>query len=191
MDPAQPRQAADRGAEEPPLCFDLDGTLIAGDSLKISLLRLAVRQPWRLVALPFSMVRGRAWFKKRVADAILPDPRRLPYRPAVIAFLADERRRRRQVIMVTAADQRIGALVAEHLGSFDAVIGSDGRTNVKGPLKLDAIRRYLGGGEFDYVGDDMADLAVLRVARRAFLVRPSRELLEAARATCRVERVFD
>jgi phosphoserine phosphatase len=62
---------------------------------------------------------------------------------------------------------------------------------MKGPLKLDAIRQHLGGGEFDYVGDSIADLVVLRAARRAFLVHPSRALLEAARASCRVERVFD
>lgn len=185
------RRDVGREPLEPPLCFDLDGTLIAADSLKISLVRLSLTKPWWLAILPFSLRRGRAWLKKRVADAILPDPSSLPYRPEVLAFLAEERQRGRQVIMVTAADQRIGRLVADHLGTFDAVIGSDGRTNVKGPLKLHAIRQYLGGHDFDYVGDDMTDLIVLRAARRAFLVHPSRALLHAAQATCHVARVFD
>jgi phosphoserine phosphatase len=137
------------------------------------------------------MLRGRAWFKKRVADAILPDPGRLPYRPAVLALLREERQRGRRLIMVTAADQRVARRVADHLGIFDAVLGSDGRLNLKGPLKLRAIQQFLGGQEVDYMADDMADLVTLRAARRAFLVHPSRELLRAARASCRVERVFE
>jgi len=36
----------------------------------------------------------------------------------------------------------------------------------------------------------MVDLVVLRAARGAILVHPSRALLHAARASCRVERVF-
>jgi len=176
---------------EPPLCVDLDGTLIAADSLKVSVLRLGLTRPLRLAMVSFSVLRGRAWFKKRVADVILPDPGRLPYRGGVVAFLSEERRRGRRLILLTAADERIGQLVADHLGFFDAVVGSNGHTNVKGPLKLHAIRQHLGGHDFDYMGDSMADLVVLRAARRAFLVHPSRALLKAARASCRIERVFE
>jgi len=176
---------------EPPLCVDLDGTLIAADSLKVSVLRLGRTKPLRLAVLSFSVLRGRAWFKKRMADAILPDPGRLPYRPRVVAFLSMEHQRGRRLILVTAADERIGRLVADHLGIFDAVLGSNGRINVKGRVKLHAIRHHLGGHEFDYVGDSMADLVVLRAARRAFLVHPSNALLKAARASCRIEQVFD
>jgi phosphoserine phosphatase len=178
-------------SSEPPLCVDLDGTIIAADSLKVSLLQLGLTRPWRLPPLAFDTLRGRAWFKKRVADAILPDPGRLPYRPAVLALLREERQRGRRLIMVTAADQRVARLVADHLGIFDAVLGSDGRINLKGPLKLRAIQQFLRGQEFDYMADDMADLVALRAARRAFLVHPSRELLRAARASCRVERVVE
>ena len=116
---------------------------------------------------------------------------RLPYRLGVVAFLMGERQLGRRLIMVTGADYRIGRIVADHLSIFDDVIGSDGRTNMKGPVKLRAIRQLLGGDEFDYVGDDMADLVVLRAARRAFLVHPSPAFLHAARTSCRVERVFE
>jgi phosphoserine phosphatase len=175
---------------EPPLCFDLDGTLIAADSLVLSLVRLGLTKPWRLVTIAFAVGGGRAWFKKRMADAILPDPRRLPYRQAVLAFLTEEHRRGRRLIMVTAADQRIARVIADHLGVCDFVIGSDGQTNVKGLMKLRVIRQYLGHDEFDYMGNDMVDLPVLCVARQAFLVHPSRALLDAARASCRIERVL-
>jgi phosphoserine phosphatase len=178
-------------SSEPPLCVDLDGTLLAGDSLRISLRRLFITRPWRVPAIVCSMRRGRAWFKKRVADAILPDPNHLPYRPQVVAFLTDEHQSGRRLIMVTAADQRIGQLVADYLGIFTAVIGSDGRANVKGIRKLNAIREHLGDAEFDYAGDSMVDLVILRAARRAILVHPSPALVQAARASCRVDRVLE
>ena len=191
MDTGFERGDVNDASPEPPLCVDLDGTIIAGDSLKISLLQLGLARPWRLAPLAFGALRGRAWFKKRVADAILPDPARLPYQPAVLGRLREERQRGRRLIMVTAADQRVARFVANHLGIFDAVLGSDGRINLKGPHKLRAIQQFLGGQEFDYMADDMADLVTLRAARRAFLVNPSRQLLRAARESCRVEGIFE
>jgi len=176
--------------EEPPLCVDLDGTLIAVDSLKFSLLQLGMTRPWRLLPLALRVRHGRARFKRLVTDEILPDPRRLPYRTAVVELLEEEQRRGRRLIMVTAADERVGQIVADYLGLFDTVLGSDGESNLKGASKLLAIRRHLGCGEFDYIGDHISDLAVLSAARRAFLVRPSRALLHATRGSCRIERIL-
>jgi hypothetical protein len=44
---------------EPPLCVDLDGTLIEGDTLRLSLWHLARSAPWTVLALPFLLLRGR------------------------------------------------------------------------------------------------------------------------------------
>lgn len=175
---------------EPPLCVDLDGTLILGDTLKISLRTLLQRRPWELPGLAMAVLRGRAWFKKKVADLIVPDPGCLPYIDNVIVFLKQERQRGRRLILATAADERVGRAVAEHVRIFEAVIGSDGRFNLKGLRKYQAIASRLSGAEFDYMGDSMADMAILQKCRRAYLVRPSRSLEHKARLKCRVEHVF-
>ena len=173
-----------------PLIVDLDGTLIDGDTLHLSLALMVRRRPWAIPALPLLVFTGRARFKRYVTDQVTLDAATLPYRPDVLAFVRQERSARRRIVLATAADRRIADAVAAHLGVFDTVLASDGVHNAKGPGKLQAIRAYLGDGEFDYIGDSPADLPVLRAARRAYLVCPGRSLARAARSGCRVEAVF-
>jgi phosphoserine phosphatase len=175
----------------PPLCVDLDGTLITGDTLLLSMARLARERPWTLLALPFALARGRAQLKQAVSDRVALDPAALPYRMSVLAFVREQRASGRRVFLATAADRRIADGVAAHLGLFEGVVASDGRTNAKGSGKVEAIRRALGDGEFDYMGDHLADLPVLRAARYGYLVAPSAALLERASAECNIQQVFD
>jgi phosphoserine phosphatase len=173
-----------------PLIVDLDGTLIDGDTLHLSLWLLLRQRPWAIPALPLRVLSGRAQLKRFVSDRVFLDPTTLPYRADVLAFIRRERGSARRIVLATAADRRIADAVASHLAVFDAVIASDGAHNAKGPGKLASIRARLGDGEFDYVGDSMADLPVFRAARRAYLVCPGRELTRAVRTGCRVEAVF-
>ncbi|MBA2670100.1 MAG: haloacid dehalogenase-like hydrolase [Gemmatimonadetes bacterium] len=175
---------------EVPLCVDLDGTLVACDTLRVSLYGLLRRKPWVFVHLPFQVFRGRAAFKSRVAGLISIETARLPYREEVVTFLRTERQARRRLILVTAADVRIARAVASHLGLFDEVIASDGVSNIKGDGKVSAIRSYLAGGAFDYMGDSVADLPVFAAARRAILVHPSPRVLRRAESLCRIECTF-
>jgi len=174
-----------------PLIVDLDGTLIDGDTLHLSLARLARERPWSVPVLPLVAWSGRARFKRFVSDRVALDPRSLPYRTDVLEFVTRERRDGRRLILATAADRRIADAVAAHLDLFEGVIASDGRHNAKGAGKLASIRGRLGDAEFDYVGDSMSDLPVFRAARRAYLVCPSRALTGAVRDGCRVAAVFD
>ena len=173
-----------------PLIVDLDGTLIDGDTLHLSLRALARRRPWVLPVLPAVVVAGRARFKQFVSDRVELDPASLPYRADVLDFVRAERRSDRPIILATAAHRRIADAVASHLSVFDAVIATTGRHNAKGLGKLASIRAHLGTAEFDYVGDSLADVPVFRAARRSYLVCPGSALQDAVRAGCRVERVF-
>ena len=174
-----------------PLIVDLDGTLIDGDSLKLSLALLARRRPWLVPALPFVVLRGRARFKQFVSDHTTLDPTTLPYRPDVLDFVKHERTSGRPIILGTAANVRVAHDVAAHVGLFDSVIASDGRHNAKGRGKLASIRAHIGDGPFDYVGDSMADVPVFRSARRSYLVCPEPALVAAVRDGCVVAGVFD
>jgi hypothetical protein len=173
---AEPHQATG----EPPLCVDLDGTLVAVDTLHYSLLQLVARRPWACGDLPWLAFQGRSHFKKRVSDRICISPDRLPYRPAVLAYVAQERARGRRVVLATAADSRIADAVAEHLRLFDDVLATRPGDNLKGARKRDVIMNRVSV-RFDYMGDSMADLPIFAAARLAILVQPSRRLLAAVR----------
>ncbi len=172
-----------------PLYVDLDGTLVAADTLRVSVGAWLRRSPLAALVLPILLVGGRAAFKERLAHRVVPDPARLPWRESVLAFLRKERAGGRRLVLATAAHRRIAEAVAVHCGLFDDVLASSGRVNLKGRAKLDAIRRH-AVGDFAYMGDSGADVPVLRAAREAFLVHPSPALRRAA-ASMRVVRVFE
>lgn len=177
-------------ANEPPLCVDLDGTLIVGDTLVHCVRLLLRKKPWTIFELLFAVRKGRARFKEHVARRIRLDPQQLRFRENVIQFLREQKRHGRRLVLATAAHVSIAESVAAHLGCFDVLIASDAGHNAKGDGKVAAIRERLGVGEFDYVGDSFADLPVWRAARKSFLVEPCEKLLIEARQCARVEFVF-
>jgi phosphoserine phosphatase len=175
----------------PTLYVDLDGTLVAVDTLVVSLRLLIRRRPWLLPVLPLFVIGGRSSFKERVARRVTVDPSGLPYRPDVLAFLEEEKDRGRTVVLATAAHRLVAQPIADHLGIFEDVIASDDSHNLKGHAKLEAIQRHAGAREFEYMGDSMADLPILRAANAGYLVCPSVRLRKAAGSTCRIERIFE
>ncbi|MBV6521860.1 MAG: hypothetical protein MNPFHGCM_02004 [Gemmatimonadaceae bacterium] len=175
-----------------PLCVDLDGTLIAGDTLVLSLRQIATRMPLKLAAVALALFRGRAAFKRTVSDAAIPDPQAMPWRNEVVAFVRAEHASGRRVILATAADRRIADAVASFLACFSDVIASDGITNAKGEAKIRAIRQLLGDrAPFDYIGDSRADLPIFATARIAYLVAPDRALHHQVADVSTIGRIFD
>lgn len=175
---------------EPPLCVDLDGTLIRGDTLRISLRLLARRRPWLVPLFPFVLLGGRPALKRFVATRLVPDAARLPWREDVLDFLRSERALGRRIWLVTAADRLVAESVATYLGLFDVLIATELGNNLKGSRKVDAICKILSNKEFDYVGDSMADVPVFRAARYSYLVVPGNSLRKAVRTGCVVKREF-
>lgn len=175
---------------EPPLCVDLDGTLIDGDTLLISVALLARRYPWLLPVLPFALLQGRPGFKRFLASRVLPEPDGLPWRSDVVAFVRAQRATGRRIYLTTAADIGIAESVMRYLGCFDGVLATELGANRKAEGKLAAIRNLLGDNEFDYIGDSTADLPVFRAARGSYLVAPSTRLEGIVRRAARVQGVF-
>ena len=173
-----------------PLFVDLDGTLLAGDSLWLSLALLLKTDPLGAFRALFWLPRGKARFKRQVALRVVPDPESLPYDQDVVTFLRQEKSLGREIVLATAADARIAERVAEHLGVFSAILASDGEVNLSGSRKLEAIVRYAAGREFDYIGDAPVDLCLFRASRLAMLVRPKESLLKAVSAVAQVGCVF-
>lgn len=183
-----PAGTADAELGQLPLFVDLDGTLIASDSLFECLLLRAKHRPLDLFKVPLWLMRGRAYLKARLADDRL-DVTQLPYRAEVCEHLESERVRGRPIYLATAADGRIASRVAEHLGLFEGVLASDGRKNLKSVRKLDAIRQVAKVG-FAYAGNSRADLVIWTEAESAILVNPPPAVARQVQRSGKVEKVF-
>lgn len=175
----------------PPLCVDLDGTLIRTDLLYETLLAALRRRPWILLALPFWLLGGRARLKARILEASggRVDVESLPLTDDLVDYLRAEKRAGRRIELVSASDRRIVDRVAERVGVFDAVLGSDGATNLKGPVKAAALAGRHPGG-FVYAGDAAADLAVWERAAGAIPVNAGLARAGAIAARAPVEASF-
>jgi len=180
----------DASASSVPLCVDLDGTLIRTDLLWESLARLLRRNPFWLLPVLFWWTRGRARLKQQLARRVTIDPAALPYHEPFLAFLREQKKSGRKLFLVTASDRAMALPVANHVGLFDEVLGSDGKTNLRSANKLKVLVEKFGERGFDYAGNSAADLAVWRGAREAIVVNASPAILEQARECAQVGAVF-
>ena len=149
-----------------PLVVDVDGTLIQGNLLVEGLVQLLACAPARALALLPWLLRGRASLKRKVAEAATVAPETLVRNPHVASEVEAARRAGRPVHLATGADALAAAPVATAVG-VAGVFASDGRANLVGRRKAEALVAAFGRGGFDYVGDERRDLPVWRCARRA------------------------
>jgi 4-hydroxybenzoate polyprenyltransferase/phosphoserine phosphatase len=153
-----------------PLCVDLDGTLVATDTLWECFVAGLRARPSFLARLPGWLLRGRPALKQELARVALPDVASLPYREDVLAYLREARQAGRRVVLATATDRAIAERVAAHVGVFTQVIASDGEHNLKAENKRRALESAFGQRGFEYLGDSGADRAVWEGAGAASCV---------------------
>jgi apolipoprotein N-acyltransferase len=171
-------------ASQVPLVVDLDGTLIKTDLLWEHLARLLRQNPFQFFQILFWWTRGRAFLKKQLVRRVKIDPATLPYHEKFLAFLREQKSAGRKLVLATASDLQMALPVANHVRIFDEVLGSDGKTNLRGENKLKALTQKFGERGFDYAGNSAADFAVWRGAREAIVVNASQSVLkEAAQCT--------
>jgi len=179
------------GVSRRPLCVDLDGTLVKSDTLMDSLLVLARSQPLALLQVPLWMTRGKAAVKAEVGRRVQLDVRHLPYNRALVEYLESERGEGRRLYLATGADRSMADRIAEHLGFFDGVLASDGRTNLTAGNKLEGLRQTFGDEGYDYIGNGPPDVPLLQQAGTAMLANPAAGLRARLRTRgIAVEREF-
>jgi 4-hydroxybenzoate polyprenyltransferase/phosphoserine phosphatase len=179
----------DSPRESIPLVVDLDGTLLRTDLLFESVLRLIKQKPWFSLLMPFWILKGRAYLKRRIFQLIRIDISLLPFHEELLPWLRDEKLCGRRLVLATASDHEQARTVVESLGLFDTVLGSDGQQNLKGRRKLETIVEVCGK-EFDYVANSMSDVEIWRECRFAVLVNASRRVERSARRIGNVVQVF-
>ena len=172
--PTSTRQhQSDHGSPLRPIYVDLDGSLIASDSLWDTA-AFALRQyPAKtirlmMVGLLNVLFRGeaaKARLKAGLAELYQPHANGFPLRDDVVAFLEEQKKQGRSLILASAANNRIVTSVAQETAIFDHVIGSDHQINLRGKEKLRAIREHLNSHQsvttgFAYLGNAKADVPI-------------------------------
>ena len=172
------------------IVVDLDGTLVHSDMLVENLFLFLRHNPLRIFGLVLWLSGGKAHFKRKLADAILPEVHRLPYNKALIGWLAQQRSAGARLVLATAADSRIAQRIADHLGIFDEVMGTQ-QSNLSSHRKRAALVEIFGEKGYEYVGNSRADLAVWQSASVIHVANPERGVLAAARRLGEAGMVFD
>lgn len=174
-------QAATPVPSNSPLCVDLDGTLVKSDTLYDSLLVLLRTRPWKVPRLFGMVFRGKAAFKAYVIDSVAPDVVHLPYNEKLLQYLHAEHARGREIYLTTGADVRLAQRIADHLGLFTGVMGSNGKVNLTGKEKLQGLRAQLSDS-FSYIGNATPDLALLAHSDEPMVANPTWGLQSGMRA---------
>jgi 4-hydroxybenzoate polyprenyltransferase len=166
----EPAKIPGRDTVQGYLVVDLDDTLIRSDMLYETFWECVSSDAFALIGALPDLASGRARFKARLSRLAPVKPEALPYNDDVLDYIRAWRERGGKVALVTASDQSSADAIADHLGVFDEVVGSDGVRNLKGEHKAAFLVGRYGGGNFDYIGDALADLPVWARARKAITV---------------------
>ncbi|CAF0694682.1 haloacid dehalogenase-like hydrolase [Candidatus Methylacidithermus pantelleriae] len=175
-----------------PLCVDLDGTLVRGDTLQELLLVMARVSPGRLFCIPFWLFRGRAFCKEKIAEFSCQnwDPSHLLWNREFLAYLLRERERGRRLFLVTGANRRVAEAVSACLGIFEEVIASDEKTNLTGKRKAQELVARFGEKGFVYAGNSAIDWPVWEKSACAIVVGLSAAKIRQLQSVVPLEQVF-
>jgi phosphoserine phosphatase len=173
------------------LAVDLDGTLIRGDTLTISVWQLLRHNPLQGLLFPLWLWRGRAFLKHEIAARVSLDPSELDYRQEVIDYVVAQRALGRCTVLASGSDEHVVHAVANHLGCFELVLASDGVSNLTGLRKQAQLARLFGERGYDYIGNSQVDVAVWEGAAGVLVAGSNARLLRQLRRRFAIERVFE
>lgn len=157
-----------------PLCVDLDGSLIATDTLWEGLVALLMRKPLMIFQVVTWLLAGKAILKKNVAEHTDRTAEDWPVRDEVVEYINLAKSQGRKVYLVTGAAEKTAHSLSKHLGLFDGVYHSDDDFNLTSKRKRDKLVDVFGDGGFDYIGNSADDIAVFESARKGIVVAPDR-----------------
>lgn len=150
------------------LFVDLDGTLLAGDSLLEGMIGCLRQGPsaWKNL---FSLFQGMAVFKQKMA--VYFDPDLVWVREEIVLFIETERTRGTKIILATGAPRMVVERLAPRLPKFDHILNTDGEVNRVGNEKLKAMREITNGEPFAYIGNSLrSDRAIWSRAARVDMI---------------------
>ncbi|MFT4886426.1 MAG: 4-hydroxybenzoate polyprenyltransferase [Pseudohongiellaceae bacterium] len=166
-----------------PLFVDLDGTLIKSDWMLEAILAMVRDNPFSIFQMLIWLAKGRSSLKRHLAEAVVIDIALLPFNPEFLEFLKKEKHSHRELILISASDQKAVTAASDHYGLFDMAIGSDGIVNLKSEAKLARIKAYVEGGSFSYAGNSADDFKVWQAADEIVVVNAESSIAEKIKSS--------
>ncbi|WP_444995091.1 UbiA family prenyltransferase [Aliikangiella sp. IMCC44359] len=173
-----------------PLCVDLDGTLIKTDLLFESLILFLKHRWWHLFLLPFWLLKGKSWFKSKLAQQVDIRIDRLPFHHEFLNYLSEQNQKGRKLVLVTGSNIKYANEISDFLGIFDDVFASTESFNCSNTNKAEKLVKIYGKNGFDYAGNSSSDLPVWKMSRRSILVTPSKSTFIQAKKMSEIETIF-
>ncbi len=153
-----------------PLVLDVDGTFLKTDLLLESFWSALGRAPLACLRACLLAFSNRARLKRALAELAALRMDLLPVNSEVRALGAHSAKLGRRVVLASGSDERLVSALAAQYGIEGPVFASDGKVNLTGQRKADALVQAFGEGGFDYAGDGIVDMPVWDVAENAIIV---------------------
>jgi 4-hydroxybenzoate polyprenyltransferase len=153
-----------------PICVDLDGTLLKTDLLCEAIIQLIKRNPFHLFKIFGWRLKGKAFFKSKVAEYIPIKSQFLPYNQKVLNFLEQASKNAHPLFLATGAPKVYAEQIANHLGCFEKVFSSDGSRNLIKANKANSLVDFLGEKGFSYIGNSKDDIPIWKMAKDVYFV---------------------
>lgn len=151
------------------LCVDLDGTLIKTDTLHELTLRLIKLNIFYIFMLPLWLLKGKANLKHKINQLVTLNVELLPYDQEILTYLREQKNNGRTLVLVTGCNKLLANKIAQHIGLFDEVHASDESKNLTSNNKAAFLVEKYGEKQFDYIGNESADLPVWNKANCALV----------------------
>jgi len=162
--------------KKPPLFVDLDGTLIKTDLLLESVLLLVKRNPFSLFLMVFWLLKGRTNLKHQLAQRVEISCENLPLNTEFFDYLQKQLEDGRDLILISASNEKPVRAISNHFGFFIDAIGSDKDINLKAENKLLRIIHLTPDEIFSYAGNSKADVPIWNEASDVIAVNCTIEL---------------
>lgn len=157
-------------AEMKPLVLDVDGTFLKTDLLFESFWAGLGRDPLATLRATVLHFHQRARLKAELAAIAGLRTDLMPVNPAVAQLALNSQAKGREVVLASASDQELVAQLAADYGLSETVFASNGKVNLCGSAKAEALVGTFGEAGFDYAGNATVDMAVWEKAENALVV---------------------
>jgi 4-hydroxybenzoate polyprenyltransferase len=184
------RAACERDDRSLPLCVQLEGALLKSDLLVEGYLRCIKSNVLYALLAGLWLARGWDYLRAEIARRSSLNVDLLPVNTELLAWLESERRQGRRLVLCSAATQEVAESMAARFGIFESTLSCGGSGNVAGRAMASLLNERYGSGGFDYVGNNLNDVAIWENARKAIVVAPESGLRRYSQRLPRLERTF-
>jgi len=138
-----------------PLAVDVDGSLLKTDLLLESFWAALGRHPLACLLVVFRYLLNRPMLKKQLAELAKLNVSLLPLQEDVVAVI---RAAKGEVVLASGSDSSLVEELSDRLCLKSAPLASDGRVNLTGDRKAEALVARFGVGQYCYIGNSSADI---------------------------------